>query len=408
MLSNNSNGSSHNSRGREHPTLQLSSDPVPSSSSERKISAPATAVASVSSSASTVIEKCAKSSFVQHFNRGHKASVSVRLRQKKSADQLAEKKKTRHSGDFSFFAPALALGGGGGGSGVNSGNGKMDSGPEEEDWSYITFPNGVATVQELKTNGNGEPTRTPVKVVTRKVPGLSLHENLFNGPPTTLGPADKSPTNPRASNGNFGGVALNGMGNNKRQSCDFGALKSNESSLNNNGSSTGNVAVGGRHQRLFAPNNRRQSMDVTSALLSGSSPSASPRNQYRRRSEQHHRSSHQPVAAAATISKRCSGEFQFIKSSTPPTATTSPAEAAIAARLGSSGASSSSTGAVSRVPTAGLGRRAATQLNINMNKKNSYNKAMYKSHDNLVKVGTCLLIVIKTKKQKITQHVSSI
>ena len=314
------------------------------------------------------------SGFVQRFNRGDKASVSVRLRNKKSAEQLAEKKKSRHSGDFSFFTPSLS-------NLVSSAN-KMDSGPEEEDWSYITFPNGVAQVTELKTNGNNEPTRTPVKVVTRKVPGLQLHEKIFTSPSDTLGSTVSTSVSAVSSVTS----AKSGVSN-KRQSCDFGALASKHDSANNNHNH--NNALLHNRQRLFAPN-RRQSMDVNAALLSASnlarsSPTASPmngRNQFRRRSEQHHRAQPlpppPPAQAMATCSKRCSGEFQFVKR-----ASVAPSDGeSVNHRVNPE--VSRGSGAVAR--NTGLGRRAATQLNMQHNKKNSYNKALYKSHDNLVKV----------------------
>ena len=127
------------------------------------------------------------------FLRGEKSSVSVRVRNKKqealNAGQNPCKKRNRHSGDFSFF------------------NHKLTASPTEAkekatanesadekssdgggDWAYITFPNGVPTVQDIKTNGpvpNGITGQAhPVKVVTRDVPGVQLPLSL-QGPPMT-------------------------------------------------------------------------------------------------------------------------------------------------------------------------------------------------------------------------------
>ena len=121
----------------------------------------------------------------------------------------------RYSGDFSFFNHNSSS------KNVNlvasklSGNSMQDviegdrSSSEKEsegmkdgggDWAYITFPNGVPTVREIKTNGgaqtngsgapnivqrdpdvtnvaNGIKKAQPVKVVTKNVPGVSIPFN---------------------------------------------------------------------------------------------------------------------------------------------------------------------------------------------------------------------------------------
>ena len=158
------------------------------------------------------------------FLRGDKASASVRIRSKKheallnggpQPGQNICKKRNRHSGDFSFFNHNSSS------KNVNlvasklSGNSMQDviegdrSSSEKEsegmkdgggDWAYITFPNGVPTVREIKTNGgaqtngsgapnivqrdpdvtnvaNGIKKAQPVKVVTKNVPGVSIPFN---------------------------------------------------------------------------------------------------------------------------------------------------------------------------------------------------------------------------------------
>ena len=170
------------------------------------------------------------------FLRGDKASASVRIRSKKheallnggsQQGQNVCKKRNRHSGDFSFFnhnsssknvnVVASKL------SSTNLGDiadGDRSSSERDEsqgakdgggDWAYITFPNGVPTVREIKTNGgvtNGVGTPTvlqhpdvtnvangicksqPIKVVTKNVPGVSIpfnncHQDLSPSSPST-------------------------------------------------------------------------------------------------------------------------------------------------------------------------------------------------------------------------------
>ena len=154
--------------------------------------------------------------------RGDKSSASVRIRSKKheallnggsQQGQNVCKKRNRHSGDFSFFnhnsssknvnviASKLSstnLGDvidGDRSSSETESQGAKDGGG---DWAYITFPNGVPTVREIKTNGGvtngaGSPTvmqhpdvtnvangickAQPIKVVTRNVPGVAIPFN---------------------------------------------------------------------------------------------------------------------------------------------------------------------------------------------------------------------------------------
>jgi hypothetical protein len=168
------------------------------------------------------------------FMRGDKASASVRIRSKKheallnggpQPGQNICKKRNRHSGDFSFFSHnsssknvnivASKL------SSTNLGDvidgDRSSSEPESQgakdgggDWAYITFPNGVPTVREIKTNGgatggagtptvmehpdvtnvaNGACKSQPIKVVTRNVPGISMP---FNNCQQDLSPSSPS------------------------------------------------------------------------------------------------------------------------------------------------------------------------------------------------------------------------
>ncbi len=91
--------------------------------------------------------------------RGEKTSSSVRLRkrreepnrqqqpQQQQNDQAA-RRKNRHSGDFAFFSPSRHAS-----PPAAAANGESGGGRLEEDFNYITFPNGVPLVQEVRVGG---------------------------------------------------------------------------------------------------------------------------------------------------------------------------------------------------------------------------------------------------------------
>ena len=322
----------------------------------------------------------------QHFARGDKASVSVRLRKKKSEGNNVNNHRrlanSRHSGDFSFFSsaqlhqhhhlPAVPI------------RKKMEDETDANskgDWAYITFPNGVPQVHEIQTNGEqqqqpqqqqqqvvtngaaGPANRTPVKVVTREVPGiLPLNPRLFasshalNNNEVIIPHPNQPPSYEQAR---------------KRQSGDFSHFRhqrqlsvEQQQRLYNGG--------GSQQQQQQQQQNRRQSMDPSQMRKStkgfletdlNSSPSTR-RHHYRRKSEQHH---HHHSNNNNKSSKRCSGEFQF----TQPQQQQQQQE-------------QEEVVVMRRQP--GLGRRAATQIEIEQKRKNSYNAALYKSQENLVKV----------------------
>ena len=79
------------------------------------------------------------------FVRGDKSSASVRLRTKKcegASNPGNGKKRNRHSGDFSFFSSSKS-------EQTNSSVSPTRGTDVKKggDWAYITFPNGVPTVQ---------------------------------------------------------------------------------------------------------------------------------------------------------------------------------------------------------------------------------------------------------------------
>ncbi len=312
-----------------------------------------------------------------NFARGEKASVSVRLRRKKNEVGRRLAAASRHSGDFSFLG-----GSGGGGSSMGErrdaadadevdGGGSSGGGGGGGDWAYITFPNGVPTVQDLRTNRQppaaaaplqqppasvaNPSNRKPVKVVTREVPGLTNNSNL-------------------------------------------GRLFSASSTNIDNQSPRGGFTSRGRPMSTANGDLRRNSRSAATILEERSSSSSSPaaserRNHFRRRSEQ---PQSRPLAAAgAPAAKRCSGEFHFEPRRRSPVAATE-----VPAQRDSSAASSPSGSP--RTPQqkevelrpqrqAGLGRRAATQVQIEQKRKNSYNAAVYRSQENLVKVGPFMI-----------------
>ena len=87
--------------------------------------------------------------------RGEKTTSSVRLRKRRDDPQLqhhqqpgdqqqARRKNHRHSGDFAFFSPNRHA----------SPPADRDSGASlGEDFNYITFPNGVPIVHEVRVGG---------------------------------------------------------------------------------------------------------------------------------------------------------------------------------------------------------------------------------------------------------------
>ena len=105
----------------------------------------------------------------QNFVRGDKATSSVKLRRKKEEGQT--RKKNRHSGDFSFFA--------------NKKVEVQETVNNRSDFDYITFPNGVPMLHELRVGaGLQQPTSldhlfipSPAKVMVRDVPRRNLQSS---------------------------------------------------------------------------------------------------------------------------------------------------------------------------------------------------------------------------------------
>ncbi|XP_059087079.1 uncharacterized protein LOC131883592 isoform X2 [Tigriopus californicus] len=307
------------------------------------------------------------------FKRGEKASLSVRLR--KSGERLehssAEGKGVsngkkdlrvpnyRHSGDFSNFLLPSRMSN-------RSSHVMMDSPTEEEetdDWSFVTFPNGQATVQDVQASvvedTHSHP--TPIRAVTHRVPGLSLSGNPNLEKLFSIG--SSSSTSSSSSSSKLMSVAS------KRQSCDLSNLG-------------GTPGASSSPNRLFAPNPRRLSSDPDSSPFARNLLERDSKRRFlRKKSDQNDISS---------STKRCSGEFHFV---------TKPVQQEKQLLVTDFNGSSEqhNTGKPSahaenppvvpqRIVRGGLGRRAATQLNINVkNNTSSYKAALYKSQEHLVK-----------------------
>ena len=283
-----------------------------------------------------------------NFARGDRASASVRLRSKSrkgnggEADggRAADRGRllSRHSGDFGHFNAASKMELAPPPQGGHGGH------PTDDDWAYITYPNGVPTVQEVRelaaSDASEMPKRTPVKVVTREVPGISL-----------------------------AGLKL---------SADVGGNGATDSPTSTASSSSS--------KNRFR-NGRNSNSPAAAAASTVAAKNSEDNVRFRRRlSEQ------PPNAAAASMasasSKRCSGEFQFVRTAKNGLVGDGVGGEVADSEQGKREAPKCRTpsrGVAARGP--GLGRRAATQGQIERGeRKNSYSSAMYKSQDNLVKV----------------------
>ncbi len=363
-----------------------------------------------------------------NFIRGDKASASVRLRSKKTTEANGgggAKKKNRHSGDFSFFK--------GGGHAL-----KKDQ-KDEGDWAFITFQNGVPTVQDIQTNvgvvnskevAAGVPppqTATPPSNMRQQAPPPQQRMRQSVAPSTNV--------NKRVS-GDFSMFAPPNM----QQHATPAALALRQQQPQPQVRQMGRGRMGSPSKRAVTPSNVTQVMlgsNNAATPISRSTPQPQPQQQqfaprpnvmYRRRSEQLNGGVARNVSNGP-VAKRCSGDFEYVKNmnrrsgsdysllmadtpilseevteATPPSVVRvqvnynnnnsggRPKSMAIPSPDVVRGTPYNRSNAatpinVSEPRPLGLGRRAVTQINIQHNKKNSYNSAMCKSQENLVKVG---------------------
>jgi hypothetical protein len=367
-----------------------------------------------------------------NFTRGDKASVSVRLRSKSRTSEANQvKKKNRHSGDFSFFKHRDSN------AGSNPDRAQdqtKDTGQDHGgDWAYITFENGVPNVQDIQTNvgpvGGGvaalatpnvqngaRPVARPVKVVTHQITSA----------------APQMPN--RRISGDFSMFAPVNMQQQQQQQKQQAPPLSRQVTPAAMAFKQQQQPQKGRSPKRTTPQPKEHvtQVMVTPNHVLGPRPNV----MYRRRSDQIPKVG---VALHGGAAKRCSGEFDFARNNRrsgsdyslfldseekgagqqqlgggpPPPQIVRvqvnynnnkmrPKSMAITGsspdivrgtppirnlNLGSITPISEQAPPPRARPT-GLGRRAATQINIQQKKKNSYNSAMCKSQENLVKVGS--------------------
>lgn len=313
-----------------------------------------------------------------NFTRGDKASVSVRLRSKKTSEAVT-KKRNRHSGDFSFFKHQNQP--------VTTAPPPMeDEQKEGGDWAYITFQNGVPTVQDIKTNvgpvsarepvvvNGATPTPRPVKVINHQMP------QIWQPQPQ-----------------------------NKRMSGDFSMFAPPIFQAPPISRQATPAAMALRQQQHQSPSRRSPKKSPPSNNVTKVLVQPRPQVMYRRRSDHNQNGG---VALHSGAAKRCSGEFDLgrgnrrsssdysllMQGSAPPIDEAPPPSVVrVQCNYNGSGGSRPKSmifsghspdivrgtpirDEVPRPP--GLGRRAVTQINI---KRNSYSSAMCKSQENLVK-----------------------
>ena len=352
----------------------------------------------------------------QNFTRGDKTSSSVRLRKRRDDVTQPGRKINRHSGDFSYFAPrknelcVKSV------ENVCSNNIRQASDPSdsEANWNYITFPNGVACVQEVNIGQPGHSHHqcqpSPVLVTMREAPGVNqvklrsnLHQNRAVSASVMNLPEQHS-QNPFRKSGDFSLY---------NDSHNYKALHTEIEDVN----------VRRRpHARSHSqqPIKTGNNNNISVPLVSDQS------KMYHQHHTPHHlvtpnRPGQAPVVTSAAktkkedknVTKRCSGEFEFKRinrrsgdfhqlahvgaQDLDKAEEQSFVERMISRELygdsGSEGSEESgifSTGSSHESPRKearkpGLGRRAITQVNMR-EKKNSYNHALAKSQENLVKV----------------------
>jgi len=333
-----------------------------------------------------------------NFARGERATVSVRLRKKKTEVGRRLAQAARHSGDFSFFQHNNAHSGAM--ASANVADSPDANGGDGGDWAYITFPNGVPTVQDIRTNAErmeavaasacptGPAAATPVKVVTREVPGVILpgaaaltgQERLLEGPSE----AERRRNHRRS--GDFSAVSSKFPPAQRQLSEEQQRRLYSQESVPPSRVTPDRSVSRETGRRASAPRTIFDPPTPTTSSPASSRRSSSSHNQLRRRSEQP--AVAPKVTSAAISTKRCSGEFNFVSSQAKELRQVQEdqdgeeVERRRNSRNGGRRSASSGAGGSS-----GLGRRAATQLQIEQRKKNSYNAAVYKSEENLVKVG---------------------
>ena len=346
------------------------------------------------------------------FVRGEKSSSSVRLRKRRDDVTQPGRKINRHSGDFSYFAPRKEE--------ILVKTCDIQAQRDTGDWNYITFPQGVPAVQEVKTDvpprhqhqapghhNNHQHQPGPVKVTMRDGLGVNhvkLRTNLNSS---------------RGVSASVMNIQDHQHHQNYRKSGDF-SQSTNLVALSCEQLEDVNVrrrphARSHSQQPIKSCNN--PSAHITPPRLGqpGHPPSSSTPVR------QSGGGGNRGKKEASNVAKRCSGEFEFkrinrrsgdyqlsqvLAQQLDKAEEQSFVERMISRELhgdsGSEGSEESgifSTGSSHESPRKevrrpGLGRRAITQLNMRVDKTNSYNNALAKSQENIVKVCLAQLSVI--------------
>lgn len=344
------------------------------------------------------------------FVRGEKGTSSVRLRKRRDDVNQVGRRQNRHSGDFAFFSPTKE----------NEENNHAMRGdkysvhnsnyPDCDQWNYITFPNGVPNVQEVKIDSDmptqeGVLSPTSVKVMMKEVPWISPVKAFSNV----------------SSSGPLSGSVLNirehyPIDKNQQKNGGHSHLHFSHADLN-----AVNRLDNSDSKLRFSPHARSHSQqpNVTSNHLKQARQMTSMHTNLHvtptRNISNHDKLLRKQGNSSA---KRCSGEFEykhknqqneFMSLITPPSSQDldKAEERQIIERMikqelkgdtvsqeseesgifstASSNDSPQRTKEHNRKP--GLGRRAITQINIR-DRKNSYSSALAKSQENLVKVSS--------------------
>ena len=337
----------------------------------------------------------------RQFVRGEKASSSVRLRKRRDDLSQPGRKINRHSGDFSYFSPRKEE------IIVRASNPNCHRAVTDQsesvtseagnNWNYITFPSDGA---EPVSSSHVHCAPVLVKMREHPAPGVNqvkLRSNLH-------------------SNRAVSASVMNIQQSNQYQPAAF--RKSGDFSLFD--PSPANYKGPVQHQIEDVrrrPHTRSHSQQPIRSSSNGAGPEAlNPSSSY-----VHLTPGRQPAPAGKpkkvenqVAAKRCSGEFEFkrmnrksgdfhqlshvLAHELDKAEEQSFVERMISRELygdsvseGSEESGIFSTGSSHESPRKearrpGLGRRAITQVNLRSEKKNSYNNALAKSQENLVKV----------------------
>ena len=375
-----------------------------------------------------------------NFTRGEKTSSSVRLRKRRDDVSQPGRKINRHSGDFSYFAPRKdeivvrncveqtpACH-----SDHHSEQTSDNPGPGDGNWNYISFPHGIAHVQEVKI-GSG----SPVVVRMRESPGVNqvkLRTNLNSNravSASVMNIQDHHHHHPHHLQHHQSMMTPSSSVAAFRKSGDFSLFTDPQlvqvQSSNYHGEMHQQADDGSNNARRRPHARSHSQQPIKTANLESGRQILHHPPQPQSSNYLHITPSRPGVSVQAkvnqkkdaammdkNVAKRCSAEFEFkrinrrsgdfhqlshvLAQELDKAEEQSFVERMISRELngdsGSEGSEESgifSTGSSHESPRKearkpGLGRRAITQVNMRQEKKNSYNHALAKSQENLVKV----------------------